>query len=48
MVRLGPNGFPYACDTDGTPFRAAVCEEGHPDDSLPFGEDLVEDELPED
>jgi len=48
MVRLGPNGFPYACDEGGVPFRAAVLEEGHPDDDLPFGDDLTPEETPED
>lgn len=44
QIRLTSGGCPYVCDEDGEPIRVAVLEEGHPDDNLPFGEDLTEEE----
>jgi hypothetical protein len=40
MIRLCSGGCPYVCDEDGEVIRLAVLVEGHPDDDLPFGDDL--------
>ncbi len=44
QIRLTPAGCPYLCDLDGEPIRLATLEEGHPDDALPFGDDLTPEE----